>query len=148
MKLGALERPNLSLKSHYSKANQEIYNSYNKIIKPRPLPDSWLIQLLAWPSSSLHSNHTEITVGASSVARLPICAAPNPTVPPDIRPATRLHVIHLFKASSKHRWCGQGKNCSSLILPLSNKDLSGNQILTKWSCSLLDLHLHHLAWIA
>jgi len=53
MKLGALERPNLSLKFHYSKANQEVYKSYNKIIKPRHLPNGWLIQLFAWPSSSV-----------------------------------------------------------------------------------------------
>lgn len=87
MKPGTLERPNLSLKSHYSKANQEIYRSYNKIIKPRSLPNGWLIQLFAWPRSLLYSNRTEITVAASSVICLPICAASNPTVPPNIRPA-------------------------------------------------------------
>lgn len=37
MKLGVLDSPNLSLKCHYSKANPEIYKSYNKIIKSRPL---------------------------------------------------------------------------------------------------------------
>lgn len=88
MKIGALERPNLSLQFHYSKANQEIYKSPNTIIKPKPLPNGWLILLFAWPSSLLYSNHTEITVGASSVACLPIRAAPSPTVPPNIRPAT------------------------------------------------------------